>query len=49
MPLVDLNGAFGLHIHSHPSLFLRGGTEKRISREKIDRMTKEDPARPLKL
>ena len=32
MPLVDLNGAFDLHIHSNPSLFLRSGTDIDMAR-----------------
>ncbi|MBE0558254.1 MAG: hypothetical protein IH628_13565 [Proteobacteria bacterium] len=32
MPLVDLNGAFDLHVHSNPSLFLRSGTDIDMAR-----------------
>jgi hypothetical protein len=32
MSLVDLSGAFDLHIHSNPSLFLRSATDINMAR-----------------
>ena len=32
MAIVDLSGAFDLHIHSHPSLFTRSGTDIDMAR-----------------
>ena len=36
MPIVDLSGAIDLHIHSHPSLFSRVGSDMEIARHAAD-------------
>ena len=36
MPIVDLNGAYDLHIHSNPSLFERSGSDLDMARHARD-------------